>query len=318
MICSEILSPVLFSPSVPAHHVALKPGDLDTGLYYGLLLEPALGFLDSSFFMIPTFEHHVKAARQLGYGESWLEMGLKKGAIIPLVREEVSSFDRMLDVLLRDKYVGVSEKQRDFANLLRSKVAQTRLWPAPEQYGFGSELAKRVSEVFLSQVAPLAKGLPSAVALEAMGVWAETREWREAWIPRAIENRKRLSGPGHGLRLMDVIQVAGRDILGDDTANILSVDGLFKVARKAFAKDKRKQALLQKLLVLLDHEWLNNFCGGMTKCGVPIGLARPRWHRVVSLLDSETVYETVDINHVGSETAASHDITVELPSISAC
>lgn len=264
---SDILSPVLFSPSVPAHQAALEPGDLEAGLYYGLLLEPSLAFLDSSFFAIPAYERHVKASRECGFGESWLEMGLREDAIVPLVREEVSNFGDVLDVLIHDKYVGVSEGQRGFAEEL-GNMARTQVWPSPQEYGFGVQLAKRIQKVFLSDVAPMAKGLSSEAAFTAMQFWSETREWRERWIPKAINKRYELSGSGHGLRLMDFIQAAGQDILRSTSADIRTSDALLRAGSRVLSRDKLN--LLRALLVLLDQEWLKNFCGGMNRCRVPL------------------------------------------------
>ena len=310
---SDILSPVLFSPSVPAHQAALEPGDLDAGLHYGLLLEPSLAFLDSSFFAIPAYERHVKASRERGHGESWLEMGLREGAIVPLVREDVSQFSDVLEVLIRDKYVGVSKRQREFAEMLGEKVAKTQVWPSPQEYGFGIELAKRIQAVFLSDIAPMAKGLSSEAALAAMQVWSETREWRERWITRAIDKRYQLSGEGHGLRLMDVIQVAGQDILGSDSVDIRTTDELLKESDRVLSRDKQK--LLRALLVLFDHEWLKNFCDGMNKSRVSLGLTRPRWHHVVSILDADADYRRKEGKNLEGNGASLGKIRIELPSV---
>jgi hypothetical protein len=261
--------------------------------------------------MIPALKRHVEQSGK--HKTSWLEVALERGAIVPFVREEVQNFPDIVKRLIRDKFPNISPQDMDFVNSIGKRVSKMQVWPTVKEYNFGLELARSSKATFLPDVAPTPEGLPEKVASEVENFWGSIREWRTSWIPEAIRQRRRDSGPDEGLRLTDVVQAADRDLFHGKGKEIKTSSDLLKKAERVLSVERIRY--LRAFLILLDDQWSRNYCHGMNQCGISLGLTTPRWHPVTSLLAVEMAHTAPGGMGPRGESEVLKDLRVRLPSL---
>ena len=97
--------PAYFTAGHALYHFDIDQSVFDRSLFYNLLFRPAIGWPDHFFLSGQYVANHLG---EKGYGDSWLEWGIKEGLIRPFFRVDAESFSDIFHHLMESGIKGLN------------------------------------------------------------------------------------------------------------------------------------------------------------------------------------------------------------------
>lgn len=215
---------VLFTAGHGFYHFAISRHTFDRSLYYNLLLQPKLAIPDHYFLHGEWIGAHLEPhpAR-----DSWLEVGLRNGFVVPYFRQDKRGLGGILDVMLEGDRRGFGKNARDIAERLDRTPVKPRHWSSKNNSRAFGEGLSRYLMATEPPIMELGHGLDPE---DFCGLWHRSRMWIDDELTRGFErSTDKLRSPG--MLLSQMIQVSGERVLGDKCGRIRDIGELLVRAK---------------------------------------------------------------------------------------
>lgn len=221
----------LFTAGHGFYQFAVSRDAFDRSLYYNLLLQPSLAIPDHYFLQGRWLGDHLA---NYSSRDSWIEIGLRNGFVLPYFRREESSLSDLLTFMERSDRRGFSPEARLIAERIDRTPYTASHWSSAENSAlFGATLSHYLS----ADQAPMLE--MEVDPDDFTGFWSRSRAWIGRELTIASERSAALLG-SEGILLSQLMQVSGERLLGDDCGRIGNVDELLlRVKSQAGATAER-------------------------------------------------------------------------------
>jgi hypothetical protein len=207
---------VLFTAGHGFYHFAISRHIFDRSLYYNLLLQPKLAIPDHYFLQGEWMGAHLE---QYPARDSWLEVGLRNGFIVPYFRLEGRDLSEILDEMLKGDRRGFSKNASHLAERLSRTPSTPRYWSSMNNSKvFGDSL----SHYLMATQPPMMEMGAGLDPDDFCGFWSRSRGWIADELALGYEcSTTRLRAPG--MLLSQMIQVSGERVLGQQCGKIRDI-----------------------------------------------------------------------------------------------
>jgi len=213
----------LFSAAHGFYNFAITDATRNRSLVYNLLLQPAIALPEHYFLQGSWLTKHFDRAPSR---DSWVEVGLRNGFVVPYLRREGSRFAELLSTMQASDRRGFGTHANSVAERLDRTPFTPRQWSSPTNSEvFGTVL----SEYMRVDKPPMLHA--QADPDDFRGFWSRSRDWIDAELHEAGERSYDKLG-SDGMLLSQLIQVSGERLLGQDCGRIDSIDDLLGRARR--------------------------------------------------------------------------------------
>lgn len=187
----------------------------ERSLYYNLLLQPFIAIPDHFLLQGTYIFQHLSQRRSR---DTWLEIALKNGFMIPFFRSEQASLRKILPEMRSTGLKGFTSQAEGVAERLDGIYPNSERWDPKNN----SEIFRHIFEKIFKGIPPI---LPRRIwdeHLDYGGFWVRSEHWRQNDINMARE----LAIDKETLPLSLLIQATAYRILGKGNEHIISVGDL--------------------------------------------------------------------------------------------
>lgn len=217
---------VLFTAGHGFYHFAISQDVFDRSLYYNLLLQPKLAIPDHYLLQGQWMGTHLS---QYSSRDSWLEIGLRNGFVVPYLRREGRTLAKILEEMRKADRRGFFDDAMYIAERLGRTPFKPRHWPSKSN---SRAFGEAVSHYLMATNPPFVEMRRDLDPDDFNGFWARSRGWIESELSIGFERSESLLR-APGMLLSQMIQISGERVLGDNCGGIFSIgDLLSRVQRE--------------------------------------------------------------------------------------
>lgn len=215
---------VLFTAGHGFYHFAISQARFDRSLYYNLLLQPKLAIPDHYFLQGKWMGAHIE---QYPARDSWLEIGLRNGFIVPYFRQEGKTLPAILDDMLKVDRRGFDKNARQLAERLSRTPSTPRYWSS---HANSKLFGEGLSHYMKSTEPPMMDMGAGLDPDDFCGFWERSRAWISDELAQGYERSTKLLST-EGMLLSQMIQITGERVLGPECGKIRNITDLLTRTR---------------------------------------------------------------------------------------